>query len=302
MTDYIDLNFQGVPNTIATAVLKGPDGVALVDPGPTSCLGALNAGLAALGIGLDQVRHVLLTHIHLDHAGASGTLAALNPGVTVWVHERGARHMADPRRLIESATRLYGDMMDTLWGEFLAVAEPQLRSLTGGERIEVAGRRLEVAYTPGHASHHVSYFDVGAGVAYCGDVAGIRIGGSPFVMPPTPPPDIDLALWRASVDTVRAWRPETLFLTHFGPHGGADAHLDALLERLDAHAALARRLRATPLDEAGREQAFAAEVARDLREHLDDASARAYELAVPPDHCYRGLARYWSKQEQGAAS
>ncbi len=132
MTQSIDLNFQGVAHAIATAVLEGPDGVALVDPGPTSCLGSLNAGLAAMGIGLDDVRHVLLTHIHLDYAGASGTLAALNPAITVWVHDRGARHMADPRRLLDSATRLYGDQMDTLWGEFLAVPEGQLRSLSVG--------------------------------------------------------------------------------------------------------------------------------------------------------------------------
>lgn len=299
MTDYVDLNFQGVPHTIATAIVKGTDGVALVDPGPTSCLGSLNAGLAALGIGLDEVRHVLLTHIHLDHAGASGTLAALNPAITVWVHERGARHMVDPRRLLESATRLYGDQMDSLWGEFLAVPEPQLRVLAGGERIDVAGRRLEVAYTPGHASHHVAYFDADSGVAYCGDVAGIRIGDAPFVMAPTPPPDIDLGAWRASIDAVRAWHPDTLFLTHFGPHTGTDAHLDALIERLEAHATLAQRLRATPMEEVEREQAFAREVSRDLRAELSEASARAYELAVPSDHCYRGLARYWSKQEQG---
>jgi len=296
---YIYLTSRDSTRIITTAVLQGSDGVTLVDPGPTSCLESLNAGLTSLGIGLGDVRHVLLTHIHLDHAGASGTLATLNPAIIVWVNERGAKHMHNPRRLLESATALYGDQMDKLWGQFLAVPKHQLRTLAGGERIKLADRYLDVAYTPGHASHHVAYFDAESRVAFCGDLAGIRIGEAPFVIAPTPPPDIDLVLWQASVDTIRAWRAETLFLAHFGPYFPADAHLDALLERLYSHADLVKRLLATHMNESEREQAFARKVSHDLRAQLSEPDARAYEMAVLPDHCYRGLARYWSKQRNG---
>ena len=227
----LDLNFQGRPYAIASYLIQSGDAVVLVESGPGTTRAALEADLGKEGLSTRDVTHILLTHIHLDHAGASGTLVRAHPHIEVFVHERGAPHMIDPSKLLSSASRLYGADMDRLWGEFLPVPADRVRVLRGGERITVAGRELEVAYTPGHASHHVSYFDRGTGVAFVGDAAGVRRGVHPYVMPPTPPPDIDLPAWRASVERILAWKPQTLFLTHFGPFGGPDAHFRELLDR-----------------------------------------------------------------------
>jgi glyoxylase-like metal-dependent hydrolase (beta-lactamase superfamily II) len=296
---FVDLRFQGVSGVIATAVLDARSGVALVDPGPASCLDALRAGLSAMGIGAGDLAAVLLTHIHLDHAGATGSLVRENPRVAVYVHERGAPHLVDPRRLVESATRLYGSDMDRLWGPILAVPESNVRPLAGGERIEAGGRRFEVAYTPGHASHHVSYFDAAGGMAFVGDTAGVAIGASRFVMPPTPPPDIDLALWNGSLDRLLAWEPAALFLTHFGAVERPRPHVEALRARLERAAGIVRRaleLFPDPADEARAAARFREEMGREMQRHMSEADVRSYELAVPLDHCFLGLARYWRKR------
>ena len=222
---YTDLMHRGHARVIATAVIQSPGGVALVDPGPSSCLETLRRALADHGIAVSDLRALLLTHIHLDHAGATGSLVKENPEIAVYVHERGAPHMIDPATLLASATRLYGDAMDALWGEFLPVPEANVQSLSGGERIAVADRELEVAYTPGHASHHVSYFDRASGIAFVGDAAGVRTGRALFVLPPTPPPDIDIEVWGESVELIRRWQAATLFVTHFGPHEDPPAQL-----------------------------------------------------------------------------
>lgn len=295
---YLDLQYLGVPSVIATAVIgDAASGLALVDPGPSVSLPALRAALAGEGLGPGDVTALLLTHIHLDHAGAAGTLVRENPRLTVYVHERGARHLIDPARLLESATRLYGDAMDRLWGEFLPVPAANVRALAGGERIEAGGRPLDVAYTPGHASHHVSYFDAASGFAFVGDTGGGRIGASSFVMPPTPPPDIDLDLWDASADRILAWGPSALFLTHFGPSPTPPAaHLGELRERLRRVAGFAREALAAGGDDAAQAARFQDEMRAELRRHMPEAEARAYELAIPLDHCFFGLARYWRKR------
>ncbi|MCE2539114.1 MAG: MBL fold metallo-hydrolase, partial [Acidobacteria bacterium] len=213
---YTDLMHLGRPRVIATAVVQSAAGVALIDPGPTSCLETLRAALTDAGIAIADVRTLLLTHIHLDHAGAAGSLLRENPDIKVYVHERGAPHMIDPSKLLASAARLYGDEMDELWGAFLPVPEANVRALAGGERIEAADRKFEVAYTPGHASHHVSFLDRDSGIAFVGDVAGVRTGRELFVLPPTPPPDIDVEVWAQSIELVRQWRASTLLVTHFG--------------------------------------------------------------------------------------
>src|SRR6185295_307846 len=207
---YIDVNFLGVPGIIATAVLHGPGGVALIDPGPTSTLPALRAGLERAGIRLTDVRSIVLTHIHLDHAGATGTIVHEHPDVRVYVHEKGAPHLVDPGKLLASATRLWGADMDRLWGEVRPVPRELVVSLAGGERIDAAGRDLVVAYTPGHASHHISFYNADSGVAFVGDTAGICLGRAAFVLPPTPPPDIDPDAWRASLALVEGWGADTL--------------------------------------------------------------------------------------------
>jgi glyoxylase-like metal-dependent hydrolase (beta-lactamase superfamily II) len=294
---YIDLQFQGVSRAIATAVLHGPAGVALIDPGPSSTLPVLRAALEERGIKLADVTSLLLTHIHLDHAGASGTLVAANPQLRVYVHERGAPHMIDPAKLLASAVRLYGDEMDTLWGEVLPVPANNLVVLRGTEHIQAADRDLEVAYTPGHASHHVSYFSSTLDVAFVGDTAGIRVKPGGYLLPPTPPPDIDLEVWRESLARIGGWHPGTLFVTHFGPSTDASVHLSEFASRLEAVAQLVKRLLGKDGIDEQREAWFIDEMRRDLRRHLDDAEATSYEIIGRLDLSWRGLARYWRKKQ-----
>jgi glyoxylase-like metal-dependent hydrolase (beta-lactamase superfamily II) len=293
---YFDLNFQGRPRIIATALIHGAGGAAIVDPGPTSTLPALEASLAGAGVSLREVTALLLTHIHLDHAGATGTLLRRHPHLRVFVHERGAPHLADPSKLLASATQLYGDAMDRLWGEVSPVPPAALSVLAGGERVDAGGRTLEVAYTPGHASHHVSYFDRDAGIAFVGDTAGIKIHDRGFVMPPTPPPDIDLDAWERSLGIIESWAPESLFLTHFGAHAGTNAHLVELREHLRLAADLARRSLDRAGEDSDREAWFAGEFRRELRRRLGEDESRNYEIAARLDLSWRGLARYWRKR------
>ena len=295
MTEFIDLNFRGSDRVIATAVLLGPDGVTLVDPGPTSCLPALEAGLRQRGLTLRDVRSLMITHIHLDHAGAVGTIVERVPSIRVYVHERGAPHMVDPAKLLASATRLYGDQMDALWGAFLPVPAANVIVLQGGERIATAGTTLRVAYTPGHAKHHVSYLDETTGVAYVGDTGGIRVSGD-YLIAPTPPPDIDLAAWRDSLTTIDTWQPVSLFLTHFGVVTGAKAHLARFRETLTAQAEAVRQSLTAGSTDEERTRVFVEQMRREVRQALPEHEARATELAAPFDQLWQGLARYWSKQ------
>ena len=294
-TDYIDLQFRGSPRVIATAILTGADGVTLIDPGPTSCLPALEAGLGERGLALRDVKTLLLTHIHLDHAGAAGTIVERVPGVRVYVHERGAPHMIDPSKLLASATRLYGDRMDLLWGAFEPVPADRVTALTGGERLELAGTTVGVAYTPGHAKHHVSYLDEHTGMAYVGDTGGVRVSGD-YLIAPTPPPDIDIEAWQKSLDAIDAWQPVSLFLTHFGPVIPARAHLARFREALSAAADAVRELMLTGGPDAELAGRFAEQMRRDARRSLPEHEARAAELAAPFDQLWQGLARYWQKK------
>lgn len=297
MLHTLDLDFHGRPGAIAAGLLDGPNGAIVVDPGPASSLDGLRRGLAAHGRGVGDLEAVLLTHIHLDHAGAAGVLARENPRLRVFVHERGAPHVVDPSRLILSASRLYGERMGVLWGEIPPVEASRVQPLRGGERLSLAGRAIDVAYTPGHAWHHVSYFDLETRAALVGDVAGIRASGSTEVIPPTPPPDIDLERWNESLDAVDAWRPALLLLTHFGTFADVLDHLGRVRARLSEMSDLVRR----SLDEPARDDDERVERFRArMRELLaaspggEEAAAR-YEAAVPLDHCWQGLARYWRR-------
>ena len=294
--ETLDLEFLGQREVIATALLHGPGGVALVDPGPATAWPALTRLLKARGIALQDVRAVLITHIHLDHAGVCGLASEAMPNAAFFVHARGAPHMADPSKLLASASRLYGSDMDRLWGDVRPLPAARMRVLVGGETIDAAGRALTVAYTPGHASHHVSYFDARHGVAFVGDTAGIRRGLNPYVMPPTPPPDIDLDAWRESTRTIAAWRPERLFLTHFGAFGDAAGHLAKLWERMEDWS---RRVRASlekPGTDDERASAFTREVIEDLRLQMSEDEAEGYAKAARFDFSWGGLARYWRKK------
>src|SRR5262245_17585986 len=293
---FVDLMFRSTPRIVATAVIQGPRGVALLDPGPTSTLPTLEAELGKGGIALGDVTDIVLTHIHLDHAGATGTLVRRNPALRVFVHERGAPHMVDPAKLLASASRLYGEQMDTLWGEVAPVPANVLTSLAGGERIEAGGRRFEVAYTPGHASHHVSYFNDETGLAFVGDTAGIKRTASGMVVAPTPPPDIDLESWETSLRKIEAWRPDTLFVTHFGPASPYAPHLNALREHLQVTAGLVRESLAREGTDEDREAWFTDRVRLELRRRMNEADAHAYEVAGRFDLNWRGLARYLRKK------
>ena len=258
-------------------------GDVLIDPGPQSCETAL---LEALGDRVPQA--ILLTHIHLDHAGATGALVRRWPHLVVAVHERGARHLADPSKLIASATRLYGDDMERLWGSIVPVPEDRLLVLSGGEQLDGWGDdgSWRVAYTPGHAQHHVSYLREDDGTVYAGDVAGVRIGDGP-VMPPTPPPDIDLDLWRTSIDTIEAWAPQRLAITHFGTYDDPAAHLAQLREAIDRLGGWSRGLDAA---------AFERDVRAWIGERVGAERAAAYFQGMPPETLYPGLARYWARR------
>ena len=272
----IDVRHLGRPQVIGAWLV----GDVVIDPGPTSCVETLLEGL-----GGERPRALLLTHIHLDHAGASGSLVQRWPELQVYVHERGARHMISPGRLLDSARQLYGEDMDRLWGEMIPVPEENIHVLRGGETL--FGGEFEVAYTPGHASHHVSFlYD---GTAFVGDVGGVRIAGSHLTIPPSPPPDIDVEKWHASIERITAWKPRRLVMTHFGVGEDVDAQLAELSERLDDWAA---RARDQDLD------AFVASVRDEVAQHVDAETAVAYEQAAPPEQLYAGLERYWRKRAE----
>ncbi|MFN8501286.1 MBL fold metallo-hydrolase [Kouleothrix sp.] len=288
----IDDMHLGQPHVIATYLLRG-DAPAIVDPGPASTIDTLAAGLAAEGLRFEDLHAILLTHIHLDHAGATGVLLRRFPHLRVYVHARGAPHLADPSKLIVSATRLYGDAMERLWGEIVPVPAQAMTTLSGGEELQLAGRRLRVFDAPGHASHHVVYFDQASGAVWMGDNGGVCMPGLPVPRPATPPPDIDIDAWLRTLDTVGALGPRSLLLTHFGPTYEPAAYL------ADYRAALLR---------------WAAIVREGLRGGADDASqmaqlravARAdlgaagevalFERASSTDLSWQGLARYWRRR------
>jgi glyoxylase-like metal-dependent hydrolase (beta-lactamase superfamily II) len=298
--DYIDLQFLGRPQIIATAILHGTPGVALVDPGPTSTLDNLTTALTRKGIRFDDVRQILVTHIHLDHAGAVGSILDRHPHIKVVVHERGAPHLVDPTKLLASAGRLYGENMEFLWGDVKPVEKLQLQIVSGGETLHVVGREVSVAYTPGHASHHVSYFDTATRVAFVGDTGGIRRGAGGYIMPPTPPPDIDLEAWHESERKILAWDPDTLFMTHFGPFQGARPHFQGLFANLAEWSRIASKLLADPSkSDEERQAAFTDEVYGEIRRQLGEAEADNYTKAGGLNYSWQGLARYWRKKADG---
>jgi glyoxylase-like metal-dependent hydrolase (beta-lactamase superfamily II) len=272
--ELIDVLHLGYPRVICCYRV----GDVLIDPGPAVSVEPI---LAALGD--DVPSRLLLTHIHLDHAGAAGTLVRRFPDLEVWVSEVGAPHLVDPTKLLASATRLYGEEMDRLWGEVLPVPERNIRTLAGGEAID--GWR--VAATPGHASHHVSFLREDIGWAFVGDVAGVRVIPG-FIFPPTPPPDIDLEAWRASLEFVGEWTPTALALTHFGAYRDVESHLARIRDALAHWSDLSRITD---------EKAYTAAMLAAMSSAGDLENQRAMADAVAPGQQWAGLHRYWSKRE-----
>jgi glyoxylase-like metal-dependent hydrolase (beta-lactamase superfamily II) len=235
----LDTNWVGRPHSIAAALLESNGHRAIIDPGPASTFSTLSERLASRGLSLPDLDAILLTHIHLDHAGASGSLVRENPRLRVYVHKQGAPHLIDPAKLLASAARLWPDTLQQLFGDTLPVPAENVQILEGGETLTLGSRKLNVVYTPGHASHHVSYFDDSEGLAFVGDTTGIRINNGPYILPATPPPDIDLTIWDASLAAILARRPSRLFLTHFGYAENPGAHILEFRDRLRRWARIA---------------------------------------------------------------
>ena len=267
----IDTRHMGHEHVIGAWLVDG----VLVDPGPASTVDTVLAEL-----GDERPRVIAVTHIHLDHSGGTGTLVREWPDVEVWVHERGAPHLADPEKLLKSAGRLYGDEMDRLWGETLPVPRDRIRVLGDADEL-AAGFRA--AYTPGHASHHVSYLHEPSGTVFAGDTAGVRISDSP-ILAPTPPPDVDLEAWRTSLDLIEGWGADAVVPTHFGRFEDVRAQLDGVRAYLDDLATRAREL--------DREAWLAA-----YREHIAPSrELGAVGQAMPIEQQWLGLERYWSSR------
>jgi glyoxylase-like metal-dependent hydrolase (beta-lactamase superfamily II) len=230
----IDQQFLGVRGVIGSYLLTndGEDDLALIESGPTPCLSNVLDGVRAAGYDPEAIRTIIVTHIHLDHAGATGHLVQQLPNARVLVHPNGAEHLIDPSRLLQSAGRIYGDDMERLWGEVLPVPEDRVRVVEDRETIQAGGRSLMAVSTPGHAGHHHAWFDAEQGDLFTGDAAAVRLDRVPYVRPPTVPPEFDLVKWRSTIGTMRALRPERLHLTHFGSFDDPDWHFDDLLSRL----------------------------------------------------------------------
>jgi len=277
--DPLDLHHQGAERVIASYVIETEDGPALYDCGPSSCVQRLYSALRQRGLGLQDLRHLLLSHIHLDHAGAAGVLVREHPALLVHVSELGAPHLADPSRLEASARRLYGDAFDTLWGELAPVPL---------ENIRVVGPNvlgLECFPSPGHASHHVCYL-AGDGSLYAGDAAGVRLQPDRTVLPPTPPPDFDLDEWYKTIDEIERRRPSKLALVHFGVADDPEPHLAELRQRL---ADWTRRVGSGVTEEE-----FSESVRIDVTS--DGSGVEIYERAMPFWQSYAGLKRYWEQR------
>jgi len=292
----LDLDFQGHPGVIAAFLLTGRQGHTLIETGPGSSLAALERAVAAAGARLEDVTQLVVTHIHLDHAGAAGTLLRRLPHARLFVHPVGAPHLIDPAKLLASAARIYGDRMDTLWGAFEPCPPERVVLLTDDGELPCGDRTLEVLFTPGHASHHVALHDREARTVFTGDVGGVRLQGASYVRPPTPPPDIDIEAWHRSVDRLRALEPAALDLTHFGRFADPARHLDELMHRLDAWVKwTAERLTRGDTPAAMTDALRAAsevEIADDG--HADEAES--YELATPSGMTVDGLVRYLTRR------
>lgn len=292
MVHVLDTRHLGRPGIIAATMLETDHAPVLFDTGPESTFETVAAELGRIGVEPKEVRHVFLSHIHFDHAGAAWRFAEL--GATVYVHQRGAPHLIDPTKLVASATRLYGDDMERLWGKFAPIAADRVRIVEDGDRIRVPPFEIRAVATPGHASHHhvFSWNDT----VFGGDVAGVRIGSGPPI-PPFVPPELDVEAWRNSLQKIRALKAKELLLPHFGPASGdLTAHLDALEKRVSEWADWFRhRMRAGTSEEQLRTE-FANHVVDDLRNAgAAESELHDYEQADPSFMAVTAATRYWRK-------
>jgi glyoxylase-like metal-dependent hydrolase (beta-lactamase superfamily II) len=297
--ETIDLDFMGTEQVIASYLLLGEDGAALVETGPTTCLDRLTAGLKERGISHEDVRQVFVTHIHLDHAGASGHLSELLPNATFYVHEVGYPHLADPSKLVKSATRIYGERMEELWGEARPVPEDRIRILKDKDEAEAAGGVLIAHDTPGHAYHHLAYLEPDSGALFAGDVAGIRLPGQSYIRPPTPPPEIDVEAWIQSINYIRQIGPNSLWPTHFGSYEDVERHLGELEQRLQDWLLFIEG----QMDEGAEREEISDQLkakgdAEMLAEGADTTQSECYDLAGTYPMLTDGIMRYVTRRRE----
>src|SRR5919112_500909 len=299
--EIIDLDFMNTGQVIASFLLLGEDGAsaALVETGPTNCLDRLTAGLQDRGVSYGDVRQVYLTHIHLDHAGASGHLSGVLPNATFYVHEIGYQHLADPSKLVKSATRIYGERMEELWGEARPVPEDRIKVLKDGEETGTAGGVLVAHDTPGHAYHHLAYLESSSGALFTGDVAGIRLPGQSYVRPPTPPPEIDVEAWVRSIEQIRGIGPASLWPTHFGSYEDVGRHLGELEQRLQDWLLFIEGR----MDEGAEREEISEELkakgdAEMLAEGADPEQSGQYDMAGKYPMLTDGLMRYVTRRRE----
>lgn len=297
--ETIDLEFLGNKELIGSSLLRDRNtGVAaLIESGPTTCLGRLMEGLREREVSPEEIEQVFLTHIHLDHAGGSGNLSELLPNATFYVHELGFPHLVDPSKLLKSASRIYRDQMEYLWGEVRPVPENRIRSLSGGEELVVAGGTLTAHYTPGHAYHHLAFYEPESGALFAGDVAGVRLPGQSYVKPPTPPPEVDVEAWKRSIELIKGLRPESLWLAHFGSYSDVERHMGELEQRLiDWLLFVEKRL------DKGHSQA---DISDDFQAYVDEeiigagggeTEVKRYDTVVNYEMLFSGLMRYVTDQ------
>ncbi|GCE11744.1 MBL fold metallo-hydrolase [Tengunoibacter tsumagoiensis] len=293
-----NLPFQGEDEIIGPYLLAGNKELAIIDPGPTTTVPALLDALREAGFQPEEVTHILGTHIHLDHMGGTGTLLESMPKAQIYVHRKGAPHLVDPTKFIASATRIYQDQMQELWGEIKPVPQERIHTLDDGEILTVAGRRLEVHYTPGHAIHHVVFFDVHSGALFAGDIAGVHLPNVNYVRPPTPPPDLDLDDWFNSLDKMKRLYPDLLYLAHFGAVRNPTQHIERLREKLITWGNF--------ILGAVRDGKSEAEITQMLKAHTEPEVVRLagskdilkkLELATNYSMTVQGYLRYWKKKQ-----
>lgn len=286
----VDAHYNRTEGAISVYLLLG-DRPALIETGPTTTVDAVLDGVRRAGLDPMDLRAAAVTHIHLDHSGAAGTLAALNPHLEVYVHPIGAPHLVEPSRLIASARRLYGSALDSLLGEPEPIPRDRVHILRDGDQVKLGSRTLTAFNTPGHATHHHVYLDRATGDLFSGDAAGVALAGSRYVSPPIPPPELDFAAWRQTLGRLRELQPRRLLLTHFGEHGWVDQLLNDLEERLAVRERLAQEAAAGGWDEA----AMTARLSALTTEEIAAAApvdARRYEVMTPLRNNVLGLLRY----------
>lgn len=290
--------FQGEHEIVGSYLIAGAGELAIVDPGPGSMIDSLLASIREAGFEPRDVTHILATHVHLDHAGAVGSLVKLMPQAQVYVHSLGAPHLLDTTKVVASASRIFGDRMKSLWGEIESTPIDRLRVIEHGDTLNVASRHLDVYYTPGHAIHHVIFFDPQSGELFAGDTAGVRLPGIDYVRPPTPPPDLDLEAWSNSIDLIERLRPAVLYIGHFGAITTIDSQLARLRDKLYAWGEFVLS--------AMRDGKEEPEIIEMLIEHARPALLEAahgnphvfprYEIATNYPMTVQGYMRYWRKK------